>query len=87
MISIENKVINSRILFSRFFVFMFMSIVLLPYILSFVSLFTTCQNAGKHKIMNEKTEIRYAAIGDSYTIGEGAIEPDEAWPTLLTSNL
>ena len=37
--------------------------------------------------MNSKPEIRYAAIGDSYTIGEGAIEPDEAWPTLLTNNL
>ena len=37
--------------------------------------------------MSNKPEIRYAAIGDSYTIGEGAIEPDEAWPTLLTNNL
>jgi acyl-CoA thioesterase-1 len=30
--------------------------------------------------------IRYVAIGDSYTIGEGA-KPDEAWPTLLTKHL
>jgi len=61
--------------------------LLLPYILSFATLFSSCQNVDKHKIMNEKAEIRYAAIGDSYTIGEGAIEPDEAWPTLLTNNL
>jgi len=64
-----------------------MNIVLLPYILSFASLFMSCQDAGKHNIMNEKSEIRYAAIGDSYTIGQGAIESDEAWPTLLTNNL
>ena len=30
--------------------------------------------------------IRYAAIGDSYTIGEGA-KPDEAWPNILTKHL
>jgi acyl-CoA thioesterase I len=30
--------------------------------------------------------IRYAAIGDSYTIGEGA-KPDEAWPNILTRHL
>src|SRR5947208_515847 len=30
--------------------------------------------------------IRYAAIGDSYSIGEGA-KPDESWPAVLTSHL
>ncbi len=66
---------------------MFMDVVLLTHIISFASVFIPCQNTGKHKIMSNKPEIRYAAIGDSYTIGEGAIEPDEAWPTLLTNNL
>ncbi len=35
--------------------------------------------------MNNKP-IRYIALGDSYTIGEGA-ELNEAWPPILTSNL
>ena len=35
---------------------------------------------------NEQAEVRYVAIGDSYTIGEGAKE-DEAWPSLLTRHL
>ncbi len=30
--------------------------------------------------------IRYVAIGDSYTIGEG-VRPDESWPTVLTEHL
>lgn len=30
--------------------------------------------------------IRYAAIGDSYSIGEGA-QPGEAWPAVLAGNL
>jgi acyl-CoA thioesterase-1 len=30
--------------------------------------------------------IRYVAIGDSYTIGEGA-KPEEAWPNILTRHL
>ena len=31
-------------------------------------------------------KIRYVALGDSYTIGEGAA-PDESWPSLLTRHL
>jgi lysophospholipase L1-like esterase len=31
-------------------------------------------------------KIRYVAIGDSYTIGEGA-SPNESWPALLTGHL
>src|SRR5438105_9532949 len=37
----------------------------------------------------EKTDqqrIRYAAIGDSYSIGEGA-SPNESWPAVLTRHL
>src|SRR5437899_6279750 len=37
----------------------------------------------------EKTDqqrIRYVAIGDSYSIGEGA-SPNESWPALLTRHL
>src|SRR5207302_4729419 len=37
----------------------------------------------------EKTDqqrIRYVAIGDSYSIGEGAL-PNESWPALLTRHL
>ena len=31
-------------------------------------------------------EIRYVAVGDSYTIGEG-VTPDQSWPSLLTRHL
>jgi acyl-CoA thioesterase-1 len=34
----------------------------------------------------EKEKIRYAAIGDSYSIGEGA-SPNESWPAVLTRHL
>jgi acyl-CoA thioesterase I len=34
----------------------------------------------------EKEKIRYVAIGDSYSIGEGA-SPNESWPALLTRHL
>lgn len=33
-----------------------------------------------------KNQIRYIALGDSYTIGEGA-QPEEAWPNLMVKNL
>jgi lysophospholipase L1-like esterase len=32
------------------------------------------------------TEIRYVAVGDSYSIGEGAT-PEQSWPSLLTRHL
>ena len=34
----------------------------------------------------EPTVVRYVAIGDSYSIGEGA-SPNESWPALLTRHL
>ena len=42
--------------------------------------------AGSLPAKEESAPIRYVAIGDSYTIGEGA-KPDEAWPNLLTKHL
>jgi lysophospholipase L1-like esterase len=46
---------------------------------------------GKPETVNETrgesiNRIRYAVIGDSYSIGEGA-SPDESWPALLTRHL
>jgi acyl-CoA thioesterase I len=37
-------------------------------------------------VSSAPAKIRYAAIGDSYSIGEGASEP-ESWPVLLARNL
>src|SRR5437879_11516428 len=34
----------------------------------------------------DKEKIRYVAIGDSYSIGEGA-SPNDSWPALLTRHL
>jgi lysophospholipase L1-like esterase len=44
-----------------------------------VALFLTVTTQAREKI-------RYVALGDSYTIGEGA-SPNEAWPALLTRHL
>jgi acyl-CoA thioesterase I len=41
---------------------------------------------AQDKIDNSGPKIRYAAIGDSYSIGEGA-SPDESWPAVLTRHL
>ena len=41
---------------------------------------------AQDKIDNSGKRIRYAAIGDSYSIGEGA-SPDESWPAVLTGHL
>lgn len=40
--------------------------------------------SAQNKIDKEK--IRYVAIGDSYSIGEGAL-PNESWPAVLTRHL
>src|SRR5437870_4358527 len=40
----------------------------------------------QEKIDQQTERIRYAAIGDSYSIGEGA-SPNESWPALLTRHL
>jgi acyl-CoA thioesterase I len=41
---------------------------------------------AEEKEEKEQADVRYVAIGDSYTIGEGA-EPHQAWPILLTKHL
>ncbi len=43
-------------------------------------------SAGLMHAQNSPAEIRYIAIGDSYTVGTGS-SPQEAWPTLLTKHL
>jgi lysophospholipase L1-like esterase len=42
--------------------------------------------SAQDEIKKKDEPVRYVAIGDSYTIGEGA-KPDEAWPSLLTKHL
>src|SRR5256885_15280772 len=41
---------------------------------------------AQDKIDNSGKRIRNAAIGDSYSIGEGA-SPNESWPAVLTRHL
>jgi lysophospholipase L1-like esterase len=41
---------------------------------------------AQNKIAKDSSPIRYAAIGDSYSIGEGA-SPEQSWPSLLTKHL
>jgi acyl-CoA thioesterase-1 len=51
--------------------------------------FTDVVSVGLGQLNNNLTnrvEIRYAVIGDSYSIGEGAF-PQDAWPTRLTKHL
>ena len=59
-----------------------------------LALISSCKNAAKdEKIINnlpdnpeEMKGIRYVAIGDSYTIGEG-IDRNKAWPVILAGKL
>lgn len=44
------------------------------------------KNASQSDNEMPKEKIRYVAIGDSYTIGEGASE-EESWPSLLAKHL
>src|SRR6266516_1953064 len=48
------------------------------------AMFVATMAIAQNKIDKEK--IRYVAIGDSYSIGEGAL-PNESWPALLTLHL
>lgn len=42
--------------------------------------------AGTVEASDKQSAIRYAVIGDSYSIGEGA-SPNESWPAVLTRHL
>ena len=58
---------------------------LLPAIAFIVSVSIAISAAAQD--IDKKTEqIRYAAIGDSYSIGEGTT-PDKSWPAVLTKHL
>jgi lysophospholipase L1-like esterase len=48
--------------------------------------FTVAMATAQNKIDNDKSPIRYAAIGDSYSIGEGA-SLNESWPAVLTRHV
>jgi len=49
-----------------------------------IAVFNAIMATAQDKADNQK--IRYAAIGDSYSIGEGAT-PSESWPAILTRHL
>jgi acyl-CoA thioesterase-1 len=49
-----------------------------------IAIFNAIMATAQDKADNQK--IRYAAIGDSYSIGEGAT-PNESWPAILTRHL
>jgi lysophospholipase L1-like esterase len=48
--------------------------------------FAMAMASAQEKIDQQAERIRYAAIGDSYSIGEGA-SPNESWPAVLTRDL
>ena len=50
------------------------------------SVFVLVPVTAQNKIDKLDASIRYVAIGDSYSIGEGA-SPDESWPAVLTRHL
>jgi acyl-CoA thioesterase I len=49
-----------------------------------IAFFTAIMATAQDKADNQK--IRYAVIGDSYSIGEGA-SPNESWPAVMTRHL
>jgi lysophospholipase L1-like esterase len=49
-----------------------------------IAVFNAIMATAQDKADNQK--IRYAAIGDSYSIGEGAT-PNESWPAILTRHV
>ena len=55
-------------------------------ILSLSILAIVCLTTAMKDIKKETKHIKYVALGDSYTIGEGA-KPGEAFPDLLTKHL
>lgn len=55
-------------------------------VLLWLAIFVMAMTSAPGKINKQAERIRYVAIGDSYSIGEGA-SPDESWPALLTGHL
>src|SRR5437660_1917580 len=53
-------------------------------LLPLFAIFVATVSPAENKIDKEK--IRYGAIGDSYSVGEGA-SPNESWPAILTRHL
>ena len=49
-----------------------------------IAVFNAIMATAQDKADNQK--IRYVAIGDSYSIGEGA-SPEQSWPAILTRHL
>ena len=63
-----------------------LSIILIIACENKIALQEKSENNFMAKTQNNSKEIRYVAIGDSYTIGEGAL-PHEAWPNVLANHL
>jgi len=55
-------------------------------VLLWLAIFVMAMSSAPEKINKQAERIRYVAIGDSYSIGEGA-SPDESWPALVTGHL
>jgi lysophospholipase L1-like esterase len=55
-------------------------------VLLLLATFVMAMADTQEKIDEQAERIRYAAIGDSYSIGEGA-SPNESWPAILTRYL
>jgi len=61
-------------------------IVIFVFIIFFRYMNPFIPKSSRESSMNQKTEIRYIPIGDSYTIGFGVSE-EERWPNILINNL
>jgi lysophospholipase L1-like esterase len=55
-------------------------------VLLLLATFAMAMASAQEKIDQQAERIRYAAVGDSYSIGEGA-SPNESWPAVLTRHL
>ena len=66
------------------FVIIIVSIATLPFIVWYLG--QSNPKSQKNTFTNQKTGMKYVAIGDSYTIGVG-VEEDERWSNILTNHL
>jgi lysophospholipase L1-like esterase len=55
-------------------------------VLLWLAIFVMAMSSAPEKINKQAERIRYVAIGDSYSIGEGA-SLNESWPAVLTRQL